>query len=192
MKSFWLKIPFLYDLIQVLLTGGFLNKLMDEVQIPKNKRILELGCGTGTLSQKLNCLTYVGVDLNKDFVRFAKVKFPRHTFKVLDIVTDKLPQDRFDYVLIMNVLHHLNDKQLDQLFKKISKLKKDRRFVIIEGRPVGLLAPILKRLDDGNNFREFPQLIELMSPYFKIQKTTQISSGNRIYRYLISEIKIHG
>ena len=70
MNSFWLKIPFLYDLIQVLLTGGFLNKLMDEVRIPKNKRILELGCGTGTLSQKLNCLTYVGVDLNKDFVRF--------------------------------------------------------------------------------------------------------------------------
>lgn len=191
MNNFWLKVPFLYDLMQVCLTGGFLSKVISEVQIPKGKKILELGCGTGTLSKELNCHTYVGVDLNPNFIEFAKTKFPQYSFKVLDIVTQRLPKEKFDYIVIMNVLHHLKDKEVNQLFKKIKKLTKARKMIIIEGKPVGLLAPVLKKLDDGNNFRDFRHLEKIISAYFKIKRTNQISSGNGIYKYLVSQSVIH-
>lgn len=183
---FWELFPKLYDLIQIIATGGFLNKVLKKIDFAKNKNILELGCGTGTLSKYLACKEYTGVDINPEFIESAKMKFPKHSFKVMDIVKQKLPEGEFDYVVTMNVLHHLTDDELVKLLKKISKLKRTRKYLIIEGKPAGLLAPLLATLDAGSNFRQFKSLENYISKYFKVNKKFQVKSGFGTYNYFIA------
>ncbi|WP_333813933.1 class I SAM-dependent methyltransferase [Muricomes intestini] len=48
--------------------------------------ILDVGCGTGDLTQKLSEIsTYViGIDGSKEMIQAAKVKYPHLTFDVMD------------------------------------------------------------------------------------------------------------
>ena len=89
--------------------------------IGKNKKVFELGCGTGFLHDYLDkgC-SYIGCDLNKNFIddcrrRGLKV-FQKNVFDF-----DDYPKS--DVIVISDVLHHIapRDKELIREAKKRTK-----------------------------------------------------------------------
>ena len=90
---------------------------------PKN--ILELGCGTGNLTQ-LICLKYpeakiTTVDISADCIAECKsrispsnVEYIKSDFKDID-----LPEDTFDLVVSTISIHHLKDTDKELLFQKL-------------------------------------------------------------------------
>lgn len=94
----------------------------------KDTKILDLACGQGILARALpKHVKYVGIDLAKSLIRFAKsrTKNPLHTFLELD-ATKKLPLPKKEFtvatvilalqniedprLLLKNAFHHLEDK----------------------------------------------------------------------------------
>tara|TARA_Y100000310_G_scaffold340825_1_gene437924 strand:+ start:6920 stop:7564 length:645 start_codon:yes stop_codon:yes gene_type:complete len=103
-------------------------------ELPKNARILDVGCGWGMVVRFLkSSQEYVGVDPTKEFFPHIKSKFPA---KNLTFVEGKLPdkinvEGDFDFVICSMAIHctkHLK-KSLKTIF---SKLKKDGIAFIID------------------------------------------------------------
>lgn len=107
-------------------------------------RILDLGCGTGRFVIPMAKLArhVTGIDASKDSIDLLRKKAKSEgirniTASVMDFeqITNK---EQFDYVLIVNVLHHVQN--MEKLLCKIRKiLKKDGKLVIFEFNPLNPL-----------------------------------------------------
>jgi SAM-dependent methyltransferase len=78
--------------------------------IPPGAAVLELGCGAGDLLAAVEPGTGVGVDLSPRMVERARAKYPHLTWLVADAeALDGLGDRRFDYILLSDLLGHLED-----------------------------------------------------------------------------------
>lgn len=116
--------------------------------IPKEGRILDLGCGEGVISiylAKDNKRFITGVD--KDKSRIKKVNIKNIEFKSGDIT--KISIKNFDGIIISDVLHHLSFKSQKILLKKIANgIKKGGVVVIKEIDTDELIRSKLSRIWD--------------------------------------------
>jgi len=106
--------------------------------------ILELGCGTGNLSQLLATalpnahLTLL--DISPDMIAQTQAKLAakghaseRFTFTVGDMLTTPHPDNHFDYIVSSIAIHHLPHAQQAQLYKNtLPWLKPGGRLRIID------------------------------------------------------------
>lgn len=96
--------------------------------LPKNAKILDVGCGFGVDSGYMASKGFdvVGVDLSKEMLRLAKQKFPQIDFRQQDIRDLDFPIESFDGILASCSLIHIPKKDVPALLKKFHKiLKKD-------------------------------------------------------------------
>ncbi len=181
---FWVSYPKMYNAIQFLATGGFMPRIARELSFLEGKSVLDLGCGTGNLIRHFRFKKYTGLDINPEYVHLAKQAFPSHEFKTANIVTDTLPQDRFDHAITVNILHHLTDDQVALFFKKVKKLQV-KSLIIVESAPKGVLGNTLERLDAGGHFRDFTKLKRIVMGQMKIERETIVTAPLGTYHYLV-------
>ncbi len=111
--------------------------------IPKNNEqtILDLGCGTGTLTAGLAdlCSKVVGVDSSPNMIDKAKKQFGNIEFTVCDALA--LPFEKeFDVVFSNAVFHWINDH--NALLKNIHKALKPQGLLVCEFGASGNVATI--------------------------------------------------
>lgn len=85
--------------------------------VPEGKKVLELGCGTGDLLAGLRPSKGVGVDFSRGMLDVAKRLYPDCEFIEADIEEIEPWGEYFDYIILSDVVGHLNDIQ--EVFKKI-------------------------------------------------------------------------
>ncbi len=76
--------------------------------IPPGASVLELGCGTGELLAAVEPSDGVGVDLSPRMIEQARMRYPHLTWLVGDAEAMD-PGRRFDYVIMSDLLGHLED-----------------------------------------------------------------------------------
>ena len=76
--------------------------------IPRASSILEIGCSTGSLLGRLNSDKRWGIDISPGMIAAAKSAHPEIHFSIDDIEDLKLNQ-RFDYILMQDLIGHLTD-----------------------------------------------------------------------------------
>jgi ubiquinone/menaquinone biosynthesis C-methylase UbiE len=111
-------------------------KLLDE-QIPYKSNILEIGCGTGQLTNYLGMTygrTVIGTDICFNSLNMANQfkeanDVNRAAFCQMNLFKPIFKDSSFDFVISNGVLHHTSDAFL--AFKTISKLVKKNGFIII-------------------------------------------------------------
>ncbi len=91
----------------------------------KNSTVLDYGCGTGDFYRFLKRrginVSYTGVDINENFIRLAREKYPDCTFKVMNADDDEF--DRFyDYIFICGVFNLSVPGVADDMKNALSKL----------------------------------------------------------------------
>ena len=101
--------------------------------VPQNAKqtILDLGCGTGTLTAQLAelCNKIVGIDGSKNMIDKAKEEFSNIEFKVCDALA--LPFEKeFDVVFSNAVFHWISDH--DALLKNIHKALNPQGLLVCE------------------------------------------------------------
>lgn len=111
--------------------------------VPQNAKqsILDLGCGTGTLTAQLAdlCDRIVGVDASQNMIDKAKEEFSNIEFKVCDALA--LPfKKEFDVVFSNAVFHWISDH--DALLKNIHKALKPQGVLVCEFGASGNIATI--------------------------------------------------
>lgn len=82
-------------------------------------RILDVGCGPATNASFFSDWDYLGVDLNPEYIKVARTKFPGLRFEVADAAALELNGEKFDVVLINSLMHHLNDAECSELLRGI-------------------------------------------------------------------------
>ena len=100
-------------------------------QIPSNKIILDVGCGSGILASALRKKGNVvyGLDNSRESITFAKENLDKAIF--LDVEKDSIPfpKEYFDVIVFSDILEHLRDpKKIMLKFKPY--LKSNGRFII--------------------------------------------------------------
>ncbi len=78
--------------------------------IPKGKKVLEVGCGTGELLNALEPSLGVGLDVSSEMIRGARQKFP-HLKLQAGGIGDYAGHEKFDYVVLSGLLGELEDIQ---------------------------------------------------------------------------------
>ena len=69
--------------------------------------VLDVGCGTGRVSRVLSAqCRYVGIDLSEDMIRVARKRNQSRLFVIGDATRIPYPDESFDAVLMIAVLHH--------------------------------------------------------------------------------------
>lgn len=111
--------------------------------IPKNaeQTILDLGCGTGTLTAQLSglCNKVIGVDGSQNMIDKAKEQFGNIEFMVCDALALHFEKE-FDVVFSNAVFHWINDHDL--LLKNIHKVLKQQGILVCEFGASGNIATI--------------------------------------------------
>ncbi len=100
--------------------------------IPKNSKVMEIGCGTGDILAHLEPKSGYGVDISRNMVRLAKSKY-----KQLDNLTfsTTYPDGLYDYVFMADVVEHL-DNPLRVFEAAYKHLRKKGIFVITMANPI--------------------------------------------------------
>jgi SAM-dependent methyltransferase len=146
MVSFFYTNSFLYNLMLNLIHGGFLKKRYSLISkiIGKNKKVLEIGCGTSLIYPYLDkSVSYEGWDLNKNFINESKKKGLNVKLKS---AFDYNSYKKVDVILIVDVLHHVVPRH-EELIKKI----KSKAKMIIIAEPFNSKSSFLGWLNRSNN-----------------------------------------
>lgn len=97
--------------------------------IPQGSSVLEIGCGTGDLLASLNPRRGIGIDISPRTIDIARSKFPHLQFHVGDVENLQI-HEKFDYVLLVETIGHVDDIQL--AFKELHKVcKPETRLIIV-------------------------------------------------------------
>lgn len=142
-KSFYEKTPFPnYDdldsgtALREKAQKGIFARLLDE-QIPFGAKVLEVGCGTGQLSNFLGMTwgrTVIGADACLNSLKLGqqfkkKNNIENVAFVQMNLFKPVFQPETFDFVVSNGVLHHTSDPFLG--FKTVSKLVKPGGFALI-------------------------------------------------------------
>lgn len=171
-----LSLPAIYKSFQKIFGKSDANEIILNEYIKPNHgdKILDIGCGPANwLNYMPSDATYIGVDLSKEYIEEAKKNFgDKGIFinkDVKDIDFEELGAP--DVVILMGVMHHLEDSELLSLLKSIKKISKSStRVITLDGcftSTQGLIAKYLLKLDRGQNVRGINEYSEIVSEVFK-------------------------
>jgi len=112
-----------------------------EDYLTEDEKVLDLGCGNGRwfkLFQKKK-IDYVGVDFSERLIEIAKRNYPQTKFQTADILKLPFPNNYFDKVYSIAVLHHIPSEEL-----RLKSLKEAKRVL----KPGGILILTTWKLQD--------------------------------------------
>ncbi len=155
----------------------FILKQIEKLNLPKNSKILDIGCFPAHLSDSLSSLGYdvYGVSSFHENVTSSKI------FSI-NIENQNLPfkKDFFDLVLFSEVLEHLTEYP-ERLFLEVSRVLKKSGYFLITTPNAARSQNILLLLLNKNTYPPLDQF-----------KTTHFQDGTIYHRhnreYVISEL----
>lgn len=165
--------PVIYNGLQKIVHGDYSKEreIIQGFRHGKSGVTLEIGCGTGLVSEMFTPGTYAGADVEEKRVAMAAEMHPGHEFFVLDFTKDYSEiLEKYDVVLFNNCIHHIDDhgvaKMLDNIKAAASRRGSPIEIVALE--PVLPKSPLrnmpgymLAKLDRGRYVRSFEATIAL-------------------------------
>jgi SAM-dependent methyltransferase len=192
-----LNLPWAYQMWDsVVGSDGYRKTLAKEhIRARPSDRILDIGCGLGSMVPYLPRSEYVGFDANPDYIQQAQRRFPEAHFTCDQVNEYNLPQSEyFDIVIALGILHHLDELEAVQLFRMARRtLKPHGRLVTLDGVWVASQSRFAKFLlgrDRGRFVRHAEEYVALASTSFSTVHSTVRHDMLRIpYNHLILECR---
>lgn len=133
-----------------------IRQVIESANIEKDKRILDLGCGTGNLSVQLSGLINadpIGIDRSIPMLEKARKKMLRVLCADVDHCPLPLHNDSFDVVVGAYVIHHIKNQMA--LFRECYRILRAGTFILLTSSHDQLehLSPVINEC--------FPSLIEI-------------------------------
>lgn len=194
--------PWLFSLAQRLASADYWAvrcAIRQELRLPPNRWVIDLGCGTGNLAGMFGQCRYVGVDLNLAYVRFAQ-RTSRRPFIVMDVTRLGFAEDVFDQVLAVGLSHHLNDEAMEHFAWQVRRVCRNAATVLI----IDVIPPhwwnVPERIrqrwgERGGYVRTADEYCRLLASHLSVEKCYPLRSGFLEYSVLVLRVektKSHG
>ena len=121
-----LEVPILYSCFQNILGA---RKFRDEIvkkylKVSLGLKVLDVGCGPGDLLYSIPCnIDYVGFDYEYSYIEKAKKVFSkRGRFLHSDVTSFNFNEAKFDRIVLIGLLHHLEDFEVRKVFSVLEQL----------------------------------------------------------------------
>lgn len=151
--------PLAYRLWQSPFAERKLAPVLAHNDLDRVRRVLDVGCGPGTNTHHFANADYLGIDLNQKYIEHARRRHQRN-FLVADVTTrTAAPGERYDFILVNSLLHHLDTPTSRSLLARLSQLLSEDGHVHILDLVLPerhTLARALARWDRGR----FPRPLE--------------------------------
>jgi ubiquinone/menaquinone biosynthesis C-methylase UbiE len=186
-----LSLAWFYQLFQDIIGGTRARQWTIErfVTLKPRDKLLDVGCGPGDLLRFLpkDGFEYVGIDISEDYLEKAK-RTHGHRARFLLCDCGNFPADmqleRFDWVLCMGLLHHLDDSQCASLFDNIkSVLAQDGKVVCLEPTFFPGQNPVCQfvmKQDRGKFIRTLDMWMNLYESHFESVAVSPLTGAFRI------------
>jgi ubiquinone/menaquinone biosynthesis C-methylase UbiE len=144
-------------------------------------RVLDVACGPGAFSDLFSEQSYTGIDINPVYIDYAK-KHYRGEFFVQDARRLSFPDGGFDEALVFGVLHHLNDEDVTEVARSLSRVvRPGGKVLVIEDIPteshLNLVGHLLHWIENGHYIRPPEHYRRLLSPHFCVGEERLFKSG---------------
>jgi len=160
------------------------DKIKQRIKLNKNTKILDLCCGTGVFPRlylkNLKNISYVGVDINKPFIEFARTKLNHKNFMfVVHNAVNFKSKDRFDIIIATSSYHHIQNKDKSKFLKNIKNKLNKNGVLIVYDKLIADYKNISKQMKTGIDFYG-ERICEMISSE-KLNKLQLFSLFNEMY-----------
>lgn len=125
-----------YDVLGEMAYRRLLNRFEKQIQPKAEERCVDLGCGTGAFTRRLNVfhLQLTGVDISSKCISLAKQKASGETYNVGDLMNLNFENASTDIIIYSGVLHHIPQRteRLRALQEGLRILKPDGRLFVYD------------------------------------------------------------
>lgn len=159
--EYLLSFPRMYRHVTLLLRGKKTTQQFVDTYIkPKaGERVLDIGCGPGDLLRFLPPVDYCGFDMDPSYIEAAKRRYGLQGKFFCKKVSREVIKgnDLFDLIIAMGVVHHLDDREVQEMSDlALHLLKPGGRLITYDGcyvTPQSILEKIFLDLDRGRYVR---------------------------------------
>ncbi len=142
---------------------AYLSKVLGLAKEMNPQKILDFGCGDGRFSYELGDFSgYVGIDISKRAIAFAKILNPKKEFISEDILEQKFDK-KFDLIVAIEVIEHLNPEKRGKIIRKLESSLKSGGHMIVTVPSKKL--PLQKAHYQHFNKEELDDLFSLKNVY---------------------------
>lgn len=148
--------------------------MRDYVHPFSGMRVLDIGCGPAEILQVLNDCNYLGIDPNERYIARARESFgERGQFMVASATFIEQLEMQFDRILLLGVLHHLEDEEARTVAQSTARLLSPGGRLVAGFDPVfhkrqHPVARLLASLDRGRFVRTSDEYQNLLSDYVQV------------------------
>ncbi len=178
LKDKLLEFSSVYTKLQGLLLGvkTYPTLINQFIKPTRGCSVLDVGCGPATVLEFLQDVQYIGLDHNPNYIATATKKYGlKGTFICADV--DQLNDygfKTFDRIIILGVMHHLDDAQLTQLMMSLKgRLNSGGVLITFDcayEEKQNLIAKLLAKSDRGKFVRTKEQYLKFIEVAFNVEQ----------------------
>jgi len=169
-----LSIPRIYGFLQQTLARRDTRREIAEryIRARPGDTVLDVGCGPGAILPYLPPVTYVGIDSSARYIASASSRYgQRGRFVQMDASAITARSfGTFDLVLVLGLLHHLDDRAAQALLRTLRTVLREKgRVVTVDGAftsDQGLIERLLLHADRGRHVRDIDRYRSLAMEVF--------------------------
>jgi ubiquinone/menaquinone biosynthesis C-methylase UbiE len=187
----------LYDIIVALVGGNPTRRiLIDQAGIRSHERILEVGCGTGTVALSVKqthpAVDVIGLDPDPRALARARRKADRAALAVrFDVgFAGRLPyaDASFDRVLSSFMFHHLHEDEKERMLSEVRRVLQPAgsfHMVDFAGPDAAVEGPLSRRLHASHHFssNRVDGILALMKEA-GFTETQRVTTGTMLFGHL--------